>query len=254
MHTIDFRTRILGCSTKTTPPQLAMPNASLNVGPPSIVIDQPEIQWSPPKSQWHRGLIDADAFFPSDDVTKLELRELPANARIEPVAHFPSPEKYLSADCTSTLTCVTELHTDILQNSLVVESPWASSAYAVWSTPKSFDVLWSWSSGKAAVTHWMSGDTSEVLLLDLSFKKVYPLPNVFPKELESFLLPSQLRTRWMFRAIGWAPYDQLIIRGVGHDLGPPHQDYGCEFTVVFMKGSDPKYPAHLIRAYKRDPK
>jgi hypothetical protein len=84
------------------------------------------------------------------------------------------------------------------------------------------------------------------------YNKVYELPEVFPSELAGLLPHTPRREYWMFRAIGWAPGvgEKLVVRGIGHDPGFPHQDYGCEFAVDFSWTRD--YSARLLRAYRRE--
>lgn len=237
-----------GCSTQTSVPVLTLPEPSMSIAAPRIRPVEASVAVSPPASRWTPDRINALEFFPEDVRVKLEPRSMPDNVR--PIStKYPSDEECRSPHENYVLRCVTSEERGVTTHTLVLERVSNGNRTAIWSSEHPFEVMWSWEDDVIAINHRLDDGRMDLLVYWVPYQRIDSLPEFFPVDLQSLLSPDQFRSKWEFRAIGWARNQKLIVRGIGRDEREPYQDYGHEFVVNFSKASDSS--ATLIRAYRR---
>ncbi|MBC7368555.1 MAG: hypothetical protein H7343_17385 [Undibacterium sp.] len=198
---------------------------------PTLSVTIPEI---------NLGMLDLDEFLPPGSVLIQPRPAVPVVTSAVPKVRYPSTAETPAPNGDATVGTSSYGPARLLHHSLLLFRRGDDAASPIFTTTKSFDLMWAPNSRVFAISHSTGNNGSQVLIGNVR-DRASPAVVATEEAVERYFPSGYLNLPHAQKAYKWSRDSLLIVRTVGRITTPPFGYFGYEVLI------DPEYPKDTQR-------
>jgi hypothetical protein len=213
-------------------PTLTMPEMkTADMGSMKMTITIPEI---------NLGMFDWDEFMPPGSLLIQPRNPVRVVTAVVPKVRYPSTEETAAPNGDATVGSISYGPARLMHHSLLLFRRGDDAASPIFTTTKSFDLMWAPNSRVFAISLTTGNNGSQVLIGNIR-ERASPATVATEEAVERYFPAGYINLPHAQRAYKWSRESLLIVRTIGRITTPPFGYFGYEVLV------DPEYPKDTQR-------
>lgn len=228
-------TLMFSCSCSHRPrvsPPLAFPTLTI---PEMKTADMDSLNPSVTIPEINLGMFDWDEFMPPGSLLIQPSNPGRVVTAVVPRVRYPSTAETAAPDGDATVGTISYGPARLMHHSLLLFRRGDDAASPIFTTTKSFDLMWAPNSRVFAISHSTGNNGSQVLIGDIR-QRASPAAVATEDAVARYFPEGYIGLPHAQRAYKWSRESFLIVRTIGRITTPPFGYFGYEVLV------DPEYP------------